>query len=278
MNSISRRQALGLAGGVALAGAAGALTLPAAASAAGDWRRLPVITANIGRDVPRDVRTRAIRRVRHALDRRPLVGWQEIGEGDGDKAERKAIASQFDEGYRNVHMFDEAFRVPISVPTAYNVDRRKIVKVHGAFPEGPRADWITPPRYISEVILSAKNDPELKFAFLNTHFIAKAFNGEVDSFEDDRLRLWREHFRTLRSRINRRLEQGYPVIWTGDTNNPNMEKLHDDEERAFANGLDQIRWIEGSSGVEIERVTTSEIPLGIDIHEARVAILKLRRT
>jgi hypothetical protein len=75
---LSRRKALVLGGGVALGTMAGVGT----ATAASDWIRLPIVTANVGRK-NLGARDAAIRDVRNAdADARPLVGWQEISEGD----------------------------------------------------------------------------------------------------------------------------------------------------------------------------------------------------
>jgi hypothetical protein len=109
MESISRRRALVLGGG-AVAGAAAAMTAAGGAGAATDWKRLVVVTANIGRK-HLDQRERAIRDVRHAVKTgsgfaKPLVGWQEIGEGDDDGREPRWINEHFGKGFRNIFETD----------------------------------------------------------------------------------------------------------------------------------------------------------------------------
>lgn len=276
MKPISRRSALGLAGGAVLAGAAGALVTGERAGAATAWRNLGVITANIGRD-NLGQRDAAIAAVRNALsmegaEDRPLVGWQEIGEGDGDEKEKGYINDHFGPLYNNLHLNDGGHLVPISAPKAYTVLAQRVTPVH------PGKEGVSPNRVITEVLLGAADDPSLKFAFLNTHFVAGAYNGQQDPYEAWRDRMWALHFDTLRSTMDYWLSRGYPVIWTGDTNRDPMPKLYPQREaRAFANGIDQIGWILSTNGVQIQLRNKFTVPMHVDGHDARVAVLQLRR-
>ncbi|KOX05601.1 MULTISPECIES: hypothetical protein [Micromonospora] len=276
MNPISRRQALGVAGGVVLAGTTGAFTFAEPAGAATAWRDLGVVTANIGR-TNLGQRKAAITAVRNALrltgpEDLPLVGWQEIGEGDGDTKEKGWINGQFGPRYRNVHLDDGGHRVPISVPRVYDVLRADVTAVH----EGKA--HVSPNRVISEVLLAAHDDAALQFAFLNTHFVAGAHNGRTDPEEAWRRNRWARHFDVLHDRIASWNARGYPVIWTGDTNRDPMPKLFPAKEtRAFATGIDQIGWLQGTNGVQIQLRKRKVIPMNVDGHDARVAVLQLRR-
>ncbi|MEU4568931.1 hypothetical protein [Micromonospora sp. NPDC023956] len=274
---MSRRQALGIAGGAALVGATGALTVTAPAGAATAWRNLGVVTANIGRD-NLGQREAAIVAVRNALslegpEDRPLVGWQEIGEGDGDEKEKGWINEHFGPYYNNLHLNDAGHRVPISAPKVYNVLAQRVTPVH------PGKEGVSPNRVVSEALLSAADDPALQFAFVNTHFVAGAYNGREDPHEAWRDSMWTLHFDVLRNTVMEYWRtRGYPVIWTGDVNRDPMPMLYPAKEtRAFASGIDQIGWIEGTNGVQIQLRSTKVVPMNVDGHDARVAVLQLRR-
>lgn len=271
MTKLSRRHVLGLAGGAVLAAA-----LPGTASAATAWRNLGVVTANIGRE-NLGRREAAIVAVRNSLamegaEDRPLVGWQEIGEGDGDTLERGWINEHFGSYFRNLHLGDGGHRVPISAPRAYDVLQQRVTPVHGG------KEGVSPNRVITDVLLAAADDPALKFAFVNTHFVAGAWNGETDPYEEWRDEMWGIHFDKLRVVMDHWHDRGYPVIWTGDTNRNPMPKLYPAKEiRAFSGGIDQIGWVPGSNGVEIRLRNTKTVPMDVDGHDARVAVLQLRR-
>jgi hypothetical protein len=277
MESISRRRALVLGGG-AVAGAAAAMTAAGGAGAATDWKRLVVVTANIGRK-HLDQRERAIRDVRHAVKTgsgfaKPLVGWQEIGEGDDDGREPRWINEHFGKGFRNIFETDKsAHRVPMSIPTEFNIVDRRSTPVHGGM------DGVSPNRVINQAVLELASDPQLRFVFVNTHYVAGAWNGKEDSHESWRRRMWKRHFRTHRDDVLAHWHsKGYPVIWTGDVNRSPMPLLVPKrEKRAFRSGIDQIAWLPGTNGTEIRLTDTKTVPMHVDDHHARVALMQIRR-
>ncbi|NKI44230.1 hypothetical protein [Streptomyces physcomitrii] len=291
MESLSRRRALALGGGAALgtagvlAGAAGAGTAaagnrgtrPARARAAGAWHRLVVVTANIGREHLTE-RERAIRDVRHAVTvdgalAQPLVGWQEIGEGDDDGKEAGFIGKHFGSAYRNLFVGDKtASRVPISAPTAFNVTAHRVTWAHGG------KAGVSPHRVLTEAVLELAADPQVKFVFANTHYVAGAFNGKDDPAEAWRDKMWQQHFAAHRDKVLAHWHaQGYPVIWTGDVNRTPLPLLvPGQEQRAFAKGIDQIAWLPGTNGTELRLNRTASVPMHVDGHDARVAIMQIR--
>lgn len=279
MTSTSRRRALVLGGGAAL-GTAGALAFGAGAEAATDWKRLVVITANIGRK-NMGQRERAIRDVRRAVTidgrvARPMVGWQEIGDGDGsDNMEPRWINQYFGNRYSNIFEGYQgpAQRVPMSIPPAYNIIDRRVTFCHGG------KAGVSPSRVITQAVLERANDPKLRFVFANTHYVAGAWNGSHDSYEAWRDDMWKRHFRIHRDDVLRYWRaRGFPVIWTGDTNrNPMPLLLPDHEKRAFARGIDQIGWVPGTNGTQIRFRWKKTVPMYVDGHDARVAVLQVRR-
>jgi hypothetical protein len=291
MTSLSRRRALALGGGAVLgtagivAGTAGAgaqgpgnrRAVAGRAGAAGAWRRLVVVTANIGRDRLGE-RERAIRDVRHAVTvdgglAEPLVGWQEIGEGDDDGREAAFIRKHFGAAFRNPFVGDGvAHRVPMSVPRAYNIVERRVTRTH----EG--RSGVTPHRVITEAVLELAADPQLRFVFANTHYVAGAWNGKDDPSEAWRREKWQEHFRRHRDDVLGHWHaKGYPVVWTGDVNRTPLPLLKPGEKRAFSGGIDQIAWLPGSNGTELRLNRTATVPMHVDGHDARVAVMQIRR-
>jgi len=277
MESISRRRALAL-GGSAVLGAAGVAASTGTAGAATDWNKLVVITANIGRK-PHD-RERAIRDVRNGVrfgDRlaKPLVGWQEIREDDPDDNEPRWINEYFGTSYRNIFEYDSsAHRVPMSIPTAYNIVDRKVTFCHGG------KAGVSPHRVITQAVLARADYPETRFVFANTHYVAGAWNGQEDPYEAWRDEMWAQHFRIHRDDVLAFWRsRGYPVIWTGDVNRSPMPLLMPNyEKRAFARGIDQIGWVSGTNGTQLRLLSTKIVPMYIeDSHDARVAIMEIRR-
>jgi hypothetical protein len=277
MEAISRRRALALGGG-ALLGAAGAVTAAGEADAATDWTRLVVVTANIGRN-NLGRRAEAIRAVRHAVTindnlAKPLVGWQEIGEGDDDGVEAGAINRHFGSSFRNIWEYDDvAHRVPMSIPRDYDIVDRRVTRVHGG------KAGVSPHRVITEAVLERADDPQTRFVFVNTHYVAGAWNGKEDPYEGWRDDMWGRHFRAHRDDvIGHWRSRGFPVIWTGDVNRSPMPLLlPNHEKRAFAHGIDQIGWVSGTNGTQIRLRRTKTVPMHVDSHNARVAIMQIRR-
>lgn len=277
MESISRRRAIALGGSAAL-GATGLLARTGTAGAATTWQKLVIITANIGRK-NLDQRERAIRDVRNAVqfgDRlaKPLVGWQEIREGDPDEQEPRWMNQYFGTSYRNIFEYDStAHRVPMSIPTAYDILDRKVTFCHGG------KAGVSPHRVITQAVLARADDPQTRFVFANTHYVAGAWNGQEDSYEAWRDEMWAQHFRIHRDDVlHFWRSRGYPVIWTGDVNRSPMPLLLPNyEKRVFAQGIDQIGWVPGTNGTQLRLVRTKTVPMYVDGHDARVAIMEIRR-
>ena len=262
---LSRRKALVLGGGAVLGTlAAGAGT----AVAATDWIRLPVVTANIGRK-NLAAREDAIRDVRNADDgARPLVGWQEIREGD--TGEPAMIDRYFGDLYQNAFLrHDTAFRVPISIPKPWRVVGSKATFVHGGI------EKVTPPRFVNEVVVRHETHTALEFALVNTHYIANAYNGDQRADLRDE---WNHHKDVHRDRVIAHHQQGRLVIWTADTNNPDYVRAtgRDTEHRAFFNGIDRVNWLPGNGAVRLELLNTRTVDMRVDTHDARVAIFRIR--
>ena len=268
-NTFSRRQALMLGGG-ALAGAAtlGSVAGARSAQAASDWVRLPIVTANIGRK-NLGQRDAAITAVRNADgSNRPMVGWQEINEGD--TGEPAMIRNHFGSAYNNAFLNDtQSFRVPISVPAPWRVVNSNKKFVHGVVPDA------SPPRWINEVAVEHTGIPGLKFVMIGTHYIYNAYNGD----QRPALRpYWDLHKKTHRERVMSYHDRGTLVIWTADTNNPNYGNAtgQANEHKVFSGGVDRINWLPGNGTVQLDLQNQYEVPMNVDGHNARVAIFRIR--
>lgn len=266
----SRRNMLILGGGTV----AGVLGLAGYAQAdaeptASPWLRLPIITANIGRK-HLGQRERAIRAVRGGdPGHRPLVGWQEIGEGDS--GEKAMISKHFGDHYKTPYLRDgKSFRVPVSIPTHWNVVSRKQTFVHGGI------SGKTPPRWINEVVLRHVEYTGVEFALINSHYVANAYNGGENAELKKR---WRQHRKRHAQRVNAHHEAGRTVIWTGDVNRPDYDTAtgRAAEKKAFAKGIDRINWLPAGKTTEIQLRATRTVDMHVDGHDARVAIFRIRQ-
>jgi len=267
---INRRRALLLGGGVALGTAAtvAGVNGAGAAEAASGWIRLPIITANIGRK-HLGAREAAINAVRHGDSAaRPLVGWQEIGEGD--KGERAMIEKHFGDAYHHAFLDNtRSFRVPISVPKPWKIVDSKPTRAHGVIKN------VSPPRWVNEVVVAHESNPNLQFAVVNTHYLFGAYNGaNRPDLRDE----YDHHHAVHKQRVLHHHRQGRPVIWTADTNNPHYGTAtgRAAEKRAFPGGIDRIDWLPGNASIQLQLRGTRTVDMHVDGHNARVAIFRIR--
>lgn len=264
MSTVSRRTALALGGGAVAAAVTGTST----ASAATDWFRLPVITANIGR-TNLGARDAAFDAVRNSDGtNRPLVCFQEISEGDS--GEEAMIDHYFGPLYTKAFLRDgRAFRVPICVGRPWVVVSQQRHFAH------PGVSGWSPERWLTEVIVRHQDHPSVEFAVFNTHYIANAFNGEQRPSLQDEWWLMRDIHRA-RSRAHH--DAGRLVIWGADTNRPDFGTASDlsAEQKAFGTGIDRLHWLPGDGSVQITLNTTRTIDMNVDSHNARLAIFHVR--
>ncbi|WP_255946557.1 hypothetical protein [Streptomyces odontomachi] len=268
---LGRRRVLALGGGAA-GGAvlAGASLAGASTTAATDWVRLPVVSANIGRK-NLGARKDAIHDVRYCdSGHRPLVGWQEIREGDGDNQEPADIATYFGSAYQKPFLHDDkAYREPLCVPTPWKIVARTRTFVHGGIA------GVTPSRWINEVVVRHTSHPTLEFALINTHYIAGAYNGGRKPALRDK---WDLHKQKHKARVLAHHQAGRLVIWTADTNNPGFKKATGmaAEKQVFATGIDRINWLPGNGNVQLQLVSKKTVDMRVDGHDAHVAVFRIR--
>lgn len=115
-------------------------------------------------------------------------------------------------------------------------------------------DEVTPFKKIKFGIMSLKMNKDCKFIMTNRHYVAKAFNGKIDSKEKIRRKLWEignandKEFLALLSD-----GYGYPIVNFGDYNNNarrvygvavNGHRVH-----YFQHGYDKVSFIDGDEYV-----------------------------
>jgi hypothetical protein len=264
---ISRRKVLALGGGLA-GGAVAASASPASAST--DWLRLPVVTANIGRTNP-GAREAAIRDVRFCdAGRRPLVGWQEIQEGDGDSLERSYITKYFGDAYANPFLWnDSAHRVPALRPRALE-DRQP-------------GQHLRPRRHRGRDAAA----PDQR--------------GRGAARQPPRPRVRADQHALHRQRPQRRPEPrparrvgpaqaeaqgpcagpppgGPPGHLDGGHEHPDYAKAtgRNAERQVFFRGFDRINWMPGDGRVRLDLLGTDTVDMRVDGHDAHVAVFRIR--
>ena len=135
---------------------------------------------------------------------------------------------------------------------------------------------VSPPRWVTEVVVAHESDSRLEFVLVNTHYIAGAFNGNTNPDLRDK---WKAMKAAHKDRVlARHQNQGRLVIWTADTNRPDYTTATgwQAEKRAFPGGIDRINWMPGNGTVQLELLDTETVPMQVDGHDARVAIFRIR--
>ena len=214
--------------------------------------RLTVLTANLGRGVTEGELVANVRALGH---RWAVKGFQEIDEDD-DPEEHAVLAREMQPGWA---AFDT--RVPISVPPPWRIVRVRITKACDGLAH------VTPLRVITQALIEQLGVPgPPRLVIVNTHFPRRTLRTVT------RRRACR---RALREVIAYWHDRGYTAIWMGDTNTVQMRPMHELEQPIVDAGLDHIRVIPHPNGVQVEVLTTRDIDLTIDGHDAHLARLRL---
>jgi hypothetical protein len=175
---------------------------------------------------------------------------------------------------RHLYRMADGVQVPLKVPaiahSAQKSDERVAVGSEGLEGKSPFR-WITIMRFDNQ-----------KISFINTHFIADAYNGDCGPPCVSR---WNTHWDNLKTQVTNERQAGYNIVLTGDFN----RRVNDHWSPANVNGnarlvkagnVDFIIAIP-NSGWKVEKVHNQdgspqqgEWPIGIDHHEAHWVKLK----
>lgn len=195
----------------------------------------------------------------------PLYGLCEINEG-GTGNEMSMAKST----WPNYTWAATDTMVPIGAGGEWEVVGTRVTPTHGGL------SGVTPNRPIVETRVRRKSDPWCELLLINSHAVAGAFTHSGQSHERERRDDWFWWWGALRTLVRLRHAAGDAVIFTGDTNRPDMPKIHDNEKRWVAASLDYVIGIDGKH-VKFKHVKNKTIDLTIDGHNGHAALLELHK-
>lgn len=209
-----------------------------------------IVTANIGRKQSVQ-HTRADFETVRLL--KGITGFQEIDEEPDPAPEHAFMRVVMGDKFTLKGMNT---KVPIAVPNKYEVIYGRTVYGSGAVKH-----W-SPVRYFT--IVKIKVRPNLldkalrrtqkSFVVINTHYPAGGYHGDRPPAAKQELRQhWDQQFAIHKALVKHYVDKGYTVFWTGDTNRPDMPKVHPREVRVVTAGIDSMSYIEGDVKVQFKR-------------------------
>jgi exonuclease III len=135
-----------------------------------------------------------------------IIGWQEVDTAEGHN---KLGALEYYDHFRpGEDRLDARNSIAISWrKNKYDKTGDGSRITHGGEPE------VTPSRFVNWVVLKNK-DTGTKLAFVNTHYISGAWNGE----HPERQERWKTHNAVVREVVADLLARGLPVVLVGDFN------------------------------------------------------------
>jgi|SRR5215217_149795 len=137
-----------------------------------------------------------------------VIGWQEVDTNEGhNQLGALEYYDHFRPGVERLHPSN-------SIPISWR--RNKYDRTGG----GSRLthhgeEAVTPSRYVNWVVLKNK-ETGAKLAFINTHYISGAWNGE----HPERQERWRTHNAVVREVVADLRSRDLPVVLVGDFNRP----------------------------------------------------------
>lgn len=227
-----------------------------------------VITANIGRKASVQ-HTRADFATIKAL--KGICGYQEIDEADGPPEHDllKAVL-----GGSNTLVGME-HHVPISLPKKFDVINSHTVFATSGVPKYSPARFFTVAivRQKKTLIDRIRGRNHKAFVVINTHYPAGGYHGERPEAAAKQLRThWDEQFAVHKKLIEKYVDRGYTVFWTGDVNRTTMPKVHPREVRVVTVGIDSVSYVEGNIKVKVIRKGSAKL---FSDHNAQYADFKL---
>ncbi|MDY7226948.1 endonuclease/exonuclease/phosphatase family protein [Hyalangium rubrum] len=164
-----------------------------------------------------------------------VIGWQEV---DTDAGHSKLNALEYYDHYR-----PGAERLAARNSIAISWRKNKYEKTGDGSRMTHEGDaGVTPARFVNWVVLKNK-DTGAKLAFINTHYISGAWNGE----HPERQERWRTHNTVVREVVAELLSRGLPVVLVGDFNRQLSQDIP---------GMNHLRTA-GVDGVPIDQIYVS---------------------
>lgn len=161
-----------------------------------------------------------------------VIGWQEV---DSDEGHSKLGAL---ENYDHFRPGENRLDARNSIPISWR--RNKYEKTgDGSRMTHKGEEKVTPSRFVNWVVLKNK-ESGAKLAFVNTHYISGAWNGE----HPERQERWRTHNGVVREVVADLLARGLPVVLVGDFNRSLSQDIP---------GMNHLRTA-GVDGVPIDQI------------------------
>ncbi|EPX55444.1 hypothetical protein D187_009055 [Cystobacter fuscus DSM 2262] len=164
-----------------------------------------------------------------------IIGWQEV---DTDAGHSKLGALEYYEHYRPGEGRLDARN---SIAISWRKNKYEKTGDGSLLTHGGEAG-VTPARFVNWVVLKNK-DTGAKLAFINTHYISGAWNGE----HPERQERWRTHNDVVREVVADLLSRGLPVVLVGDFNRQLSQDIP---------GMNHLRTA-GVDGVPIDQIYVS---------------------
>ncbi|WP_338281020.1 endonuclease/exonuclease/phosphatase family protein [Corallococcus caeni] len=161
-----------------------------------------------------------------------VIGWQEVDTAEGhNKLEALEYYSHFRPG-------DDRLDARNSIAISWRKNKFEKTGDGSRLTHGGEAG-VTPSRFVNWVVL--KNlATGAKLAFVNTHYISGAWNGE----HPERQERWRTHNAVVREVVAELLGRGLPVVLVGDFNRALSQDIP---------GMNHLRTA-GVDGVPIDQI------------------------
>jgi hypothetical protein len=237
---------------------------------------MPVVgTCNI-RNNPDLPREKVVKSADIAGSNAHIIGFQEIREDEDFMDVQEGLGDSFLLLNTNTsvpiafnkHSFQLAN--PRHLPNGFN--SYGSVVLHSMIP------GVSPERYLSWVILEDHDERwDSPYAYMNTHWINKAWNGnEPDpEIEAQRKALWLDSWEQTQYQILRFRRAGLPVAIVGDFNKPVIEVFNRQMVWAVSEGIDKIgvippRGYRTDEVFDIGEVNNYETPSDHDLWTARI--------
>lgn len=226
-------------------------------------------TCNIGRDKTYAARVQSINNVADSHTN-AIWGFQEIDEGDtGD--EWAAMVAAFPSTYQFAHDNPTKYE-PVAVPPTWRIAK------HVSYFAHPGMAHVTPARYIGVTTL-VHQTTGIQYSHVDSHPVNGAFTHPGQRVESLRRIWWNEWWDKLTQIVADLVSTGHTVIFTSDTNNPHLPKIHPNEERYVHGVLDYVIGVQPNNpDVTITKLAVDKIVLNIDGHAAWAVQILFRQT
>ncbi len=241
---------------------------------------MPVVGTSNVRNNPDLPREAVVKCGKVAAEHCDIVGFQEIREDEDFIDIAQGLGDSF--AFSNTNT---------SVPIAFRRAKFELANPHllpngfGSFGSILLHDKVagyTPPRWLSWTILDLREGNWTSpVAFMNTHFINKAWNGEEEdpAIEEERQALWWDSWEAMQQQTLKFRRVGLPVVFVGDFNKASVQEFNRHQVWAVNGGIDKIgvippRGYQATEVFDINEVERWTNPSDHDLRTADIHIIR----